>query len=297
MIRAALLLLLAASGAAQAHDGATSAPGEIAWSFEVMPCLLLAICAGLYAVGAVRLWRRSDTGRHVQLASILAFSAGWLVLATTLVSPLHMLSEQLFAAHMIEHQLLMEVAAPLIILARPLGVLLWGLPKNGRQPLAQALRWRPLVTAWTFMARPLVATITHGVAIWAWHAPAFFRAALEHEWMHWLQHASFFGTALLFWWAMLRSQRAGRAQAIGHLFATSVHTGLLGALLVFSPRPWFQFQSAGAAAFGLTSLEDQQLAGLIMWVPGGLIYVVAALAVAGALLSAPAAGARQGQGS
>jgi cytochrome c oxidase assembly factor CtaG len=112
-----------------------------------------------------------------------------------------------------------------------------------------------------------------------------FREALAHEWVHWIQHASFLGTALLFWWAMLRPEAMGRAQGIGHLFATSVHTSLLGALLVFSPRPWFEFQSLGAAAWGLMSIEDQQLAGLIMWVSGGLIYAAAALLLAGALIT------------
>ncbi|HET6343355.1 MAG TPA: cytochrome c oxidase assembly protein, partial [Myxococcota bacterium] len=100
---------------------------------------------------------------------------------------------------------------------------------------------------------------------------------------HWLQHASFLGTALLFWWAMVGSPARQRTYgaSVVHLFLTSLHTGLLGVLLVLSPRLWYPTMGSDAFLWGLSPLEDQQLAGLIMWVPAGVIYAGAALALAG----------------
>jgi cytochrome c oxidase assembly factor CtaG len=284
VIRLAPFWLLILVGSATAHEADSDAAAAAAWSFELPVLLPLAISAALYACGTVRLWRRAGVARGVGMRDIAAFAAGWIVLSAALVSPLHDLSGRLFTAHMIEHELLMLVAAPLFILAQPLGALVWGLPKAWRAAAARPARARPVAAAWAWASRPAIATLLHGLAIWAWHAPLLFRAALAHEWVHWLQHASFFGTALLFWWALARSVAMRRLQGIGHLFVTSVHTSLLGALLVFSPRPWFEFQSPAAAHWGLTILEDQQLAGLIMWIPGGSIYAGAALALVAALL-------------
>jgi putative membrane protein len=112
--------------------------------------------------------------------------------------------------------------------------------------------------------------------------PGLFEAALADPWLHWLEHASFLATAALFWWAMLgRPARAhGYGLSVACLFVTLLHSSLLGTLLTLSPRLWYA-PAPGAAAWGLSPLEDQQLAGLIMWIPGGALYTLAALALAG----------------
>ena len=117
----------------------------------------------------------------------------------------------------------------------------------------------------------------HGVAIWAWHAPILFDAAVTNIVLHRLQHLSFLLTAIVFWWSVLRNSNAGLAA--WHLFVTMLHTSVLGALMALAPRVLYQAQTATAAAWGLTPLEDQQLAGIIMWVPAGTIYAGAALAM------------------
>jgi cytochrome c oxidase assembly factor CtaG len=99
--------------------------------------------------------------------------------------------------------------------------------------------------------------------------------AVEHVVMHRLQHVTFLATALLFWWALVRRCNAG--QAAGHLFVTMLHTGVLGALMALAPRVLYRAQTAHALEWGLTPLEDQQLAGFVMWIPAGTVYAGAAL--------------------
>ena len=210
-----------------------------------------------------------------------------MVLLGALVSPLHALGETLFSAHMVEHELLMAVAAPLLVMARPGNAMLWAFPAAWRLAMGGLVRSRSCKSVWQWLTSPVAATVLHGVAIWAWHVPALFDAALESETLHWLQHLSFFVTALLFWWALVhaRGRERGYGAAVFYLFATALHSGFLGVLLTFAPMPLYSGQSA-ASGWGLTRLEDQQLAGLIMWIPGGTIYALAALVFAGMWISA-----------
>ncbi|MER8752354.1 cytochrome c oxidase assembly protein [Mesorhizobium sp. M1050] len=255
---------------------------EAGWTLALPITLPLAAAASLYAAGAIRLWRRSGRGRPMRSRQALLFAAGWAVLAVALVSPIHALGGRVFAAHMIEHELLMAVAAPLLVASCPTVPMMWALPMRVRQGLGVAARAGMLRAIWAFISRPVVATILHGAAIWAWHVPALFEAALQQGPLHYAQHASFLGTGLLFWWVLL--PRPGHEQACGravmHLFFTSVHTSLLGVLLVVSPRLWYPENAIGSKLWDLSPLEDQQLAGLVMWIPAGLIYGGAALLLA-----------------
>jgi cytochrome c oxidase assembly factor CtaG len=218
------------------------------------------------------------------------------VLASALLSPLHWLSEHLFTAHMLEHELLMAVAAPLLVLARPGGALLWGLPQSWRPAIGGLGQNRAVAALWGWHTDPLAATVMHGVAIWIWHVPILFETALQHPVVHWLQHLSFLVTGLFFWWALIygRARRRGYGAAVLYLFVTALHTGVLGALLAVSGKSWYPIQTAFAAEWGLTPLEDQQLAGLLMWVPAGLIYAGAALVLGGLWIQGSSAGARRG---
>jgi len=255
---------------------------EAGWTLAFPITLPLVTLALIYAVGATRLWRRSSRGRPGRMRQALLFAAGWGVLTAALVSPIHALGERVFAAHMIEHELLMAVAAPLLVAACPGAVLIWALPAAPRRATGRLTRGRMLQSMWSFASRPLSATIIHGIAIWIWHVPTLFQAALQQGVLHYAQHASFLGTALLFWWVVL--PRPGRQHSYGscvmHLFFTSLHTGLLGVLLLMSPKIWYPQNGASAMLWGLTPIEDQQLAGLVMWVPAGLVYGGAALLLA-----------------
>ena len=202
------------------------------------------------------------------------FVTGLLSLVAALSPPLDEAADRLFSVHMIQHELLMVVAAPLVVASESFPVLLWALPRWGRIAVARIMRRLRLHALWSSCTRPLPASVLHGFAIWLWHAPLLFDAALEHEWIHVAQHTSFFGTALLFWSSVIRPrQREARGPAVLSLFATSVHSGVLGALLTFSRTAWYARYAAGG-------IEDQQLAGLIMWIPASVAYLVASLLVA-----------------
>jgi putative membrane protein len=273
----AIAWLLLGTAAAWAHGGHGEAGGP-GWTLDPWITVPLFLSAGLYLKGFRALWRRGGTGRKARVRCALFYAAGWLTLAGALVSPLHWLGEHLFSAHMVEHEIVMAISAPLLVLARPGGVLLWAFQPRLRCFLAGFARAGILAAGWATLTRPLVATVLHGVAIWAWHAPPLFEVAVENVAIHRLQHLSFFLTGLLFWWALVR--RGSPASAAGHLFVTMTHTGILGALITFAPRVLYQVQTAQAQRWGLTPLQDQQLAGLIMWVPAGTVYAGAAIGFA-----------------
>jgi putative membrane protein len=277
---------------ALAHNGQILAPHDLwsAWSFEPSVVIGLALSAWLYLRGVRSLWRRAGLGHGIRRWEAAAFAGGWIMLVLALVSPLHRLGGVLFSAHMAQHELLMAAAAPLLILGRPLVPFVWALPIRWRQTVGAWAAVAPVRGTWELLSLPLVAWTLHGMAIWLWHAPALFEATLRSDLMHTLQHLSFLGTGLLFWWALLRGWAGGvgRPAAVLYLFTTSVHTTVLGALLTFSSRAWYPLYISGPAAWGLTPVEDQQLAGLIMWVPANLSYLIAALAIATSWLKEPA---------
>jgi cytochrome c oxidase assembly factor CtaG len=255
---------------------------------------LLFIAGAWFAAGYVRVWRSSRVGRRMLARRGALLAAGWLVLASSLLSPLHELGGRSFTAHMIEHEVLMVVAAPLLVVARPIGAVLWAFPANWRRASGAVAQMPALAAIWRWLTDPLIATVLHAVALWAWHVSALYEAALTSSRLHWLQHLSFFLTALLFWWSLLRgwARERGYGAAVMYLFATSLHTGFLGILLALARQPLYPAQTRTALEWGLTPLEDQQLAGLIMWVPAGLVYAAAALALAGVWIARSGLGGR-----
>jgi putative membrane protein len=261
------------------------APHDLWRTWNLAPGVLagLAAAGGLYAAGLARLWRAAGVGRGAPRWRAACYAGGLAVVALALVSPLDAVAEAVFWGHMVQHLLLILVAAPLLVLGAPLLPLLWLLDAPSRQRLGAWWHRRRGVTALAaLLTTPLVAWGLHIVAIWAWHLPAAYQAALADGRVHVLEHLSFLGTALLFWWVVL--QPAGRRRmsygmSLLYVVTAGMQGGLLGALLTFAGKPFYPAQSAGAAAWGLTPLADQQLAGLIMWLPAGLVY----MAVAGVL--------------
>lgn len=265
-----------------AHTGEPLEPHDLwtAWSFDPGVVIPMIAVAWLYARGA-----RSVRGVTIREAA--CFWSGWAILAVALISPLHELGEVLFSAHMAQHELLMLGAAPLLVLSRPLVPFLWGLPMGWRRAVGQWAKTSIVQRSWRGLTRPFTAWWVHAAALWVWHVPRLFEATLSSEAVHAAQHASFLGSALLFWWALFYARgKTGYGLGVLYIFTTAVHTSILGALLTFAPGVWYPAYGSRAAVWGLTALEDQQIGGLIMWVPAGVIYVAAGVALFGAWLRA-----------
>lgn len=284
-LRFALLVLAPwfAAGA-WAHDvsriAASTVPPDPHLSFDPWTGVPLVVSALLYGWGVIRLWRRAGRGRGISYVQLLYFVAGWLALAVALLSPIETLGTYSFAAHMLQHELLMAVGAPLMVLSRPLAAWTWALSAEGRRSAGRGMRHPLFAAAWGFITAPVPAWGLHAVALWAWHAPALFNATLVDDTAHTLQHICFLATALLFWWTVLgRDARVAPGVPILSLLTTLIHTGILGALITFAPSVWYSVYLTRSPLLGLDPLVDQQLGGLIMWVPAGAVYLIAALAL------------------
>ncbi len=215
---------------------------------EILGGLLLVLLWLSYCIGARCV--RPTTGRS------LVFHGASLIAALITFGPLDGWTSNGSAMHMIQHMLIMVVIAPLYVLAKPLPQ--W-LAASGRIGVSLC---KPLLRLGRY---PLWTSGLQGVAIWFWHAPKFYNLALTSPWWHLAEHLSFALTAGVFWWSIL-GRRA--SLALPALLFTLMHTGMLGALLTFAQRPLYG---------DLLDIQDQQLAGLIMWVPGGLPYLAAGI--------------------
>jgi cytochrome c oxidase assembly factor CtaG len=239
------------------------------------------IAALLYCGGLWRLILRRDSratfhGSYGIRAA--AFAAGWIFLGIALLSPMDTLGGKLFWVHMVQHEVLMLLAAPFLVLGRPLPLFLWALPARARTGVGAVIHARAVQSTWRWLTQPVAGWSTHAAALWLWHAPLLFDAALRDPLIHDLQHLSFLLTALLFWSALLTARtRSGNAAGILYLFTTAVHSSVLGALITLATRPWYPGYAATAPTLGWHALEDQQVGGLIMWVPGSMVYVAFAL--------------------
>ena len=273
--------ILASASPAIAHD--EHRHGEaLGLTLDPWVTVPLGLMLLLYFVGRSRVARRSKAPRR----GSRLFIAGWLVLTLSLVSPLHQGGERSFTLHMIEHELIMLVATFLLAASHSGGTLAWGLPAPMRRTLAGD--WKaPLSRLWRRLTEPVTATLLQALVMWAWHAPALFDRTLTSQGWHVAQHLSFIVASFLFWSAMVDQRRGGYLLSAACLFATSLLEGALGALMALSASPWYAAYAAmGMSITGLDPITDQQLAGLIMWIPGGMVHGGGALALLYAWLKA-----------
>jgi cytochrome c oxidase assembly factor CtaG len=231
-----------------------------------------------YAVGYRRYARRRHFDARYRTRGAY-FAVGYTALLIALVSPLHAVGEQFFSVHMVQHLLLSLVAAPLLLLSNSMPVLLWALPRRERAtigrltgqagPIRSSLRWLtlPLVAWWLFVGTQ-----------WLWHVPVAYEWALENRWAHYLEHISFFVTAVIFWWPVIGSpplpSPLGYPARMAYTFLAWMPNSFLGAGITLSRGPLYPSYVASAQLNGTDALVDQQLAGLIMWVPGDVLFAI-----------------------
>ena len=256
------------------------------WTFEPITIGLMAASITGYALGVRAAWRQAGTGSGFRGWQVAAFCGGMLALGVALISPLAWLSDVLFSAHMTQHELLMLVAAPLLVIGQPLLAWLWAVPASRRPAVARVFRAPGAVRVWQWLTNPLVIFVLHGVTLWIWHVTVLLEWALHSEPVHAVQHVAFMLTASLFWWGMVHGQygRAGYGVGVLYVFLTGLHSTVLGALLTIAPSTWYRSYEAAAAVRRIDALADQQLAGLVMWVPSGVIFIVIGLALVAAWL-------------
>lgn len=272
----ALLALALVAPPAFAHGvGLPISPAEVwhHWSFDPLVCGSLLLSHWLYGRGVARVWARAGVGRVIERWRVASFVAGEMVLVAALIAPLDPLGETLLSAHMAQHILLTAVAPPLLVLGLPVRAWLWALPVRWRRGLSA----RPVMAAGRvvdWLGRPGMAAVTGVLVMWAWHVPALFEAALEDETIHTLEHVTFFLGALVGWRAAL-SPYASAIAAAGVTLTVFMAGGMLGGLLSLAPVPLYDWYGNSPLLWGLTPLEDQQLAGLLMWVAAGGVYLAA----------------------
>lgn len=273
----------------EAHaDGSVPDRRVTAWDWEFDPPVLasLALVTWLYARGRSRRRRSSRADRTDRqrprrdgTSDVVCFATGIAALLVVLVSPLDPMSDQLASAHMVQHMVMMTVAAPLIILGATWQTCLGGLPSLSLRAFASIRR---AVRRWAGGLRDHPQTVWWGYAItmWGWHLPWLYGLALRDPLVHDLQHLSFFVSACAFWQLSLsprRAQRVSEPMAIAMLFTTTMHATILGVFMTVAPTAWYPEYFGRSELWGLTPLEDQQLAGLIMWMPACAGYLLAAI--------------------
>jgi putative membrane protein len=253
------------------------------WTWSPLVWTNLLVASGLYAWGICKLWGKAGIGGGVSQRQAIAFACGIGVLFIALISPLDALSDELSAAHMIQHMLLLNVAAPLLVLGSPGLVLLWALPRRWRGAVGQLYRPRePWKSAWYLLWQPLLLWSLYAFTLWIWHLPVLYEAALRNELFHDFQHLTFLVTAALFWRVLLdpvSRLRLGRGVSILYLFTTSLHATVLGVFMALAPRVWYTEYVGRTESWSLSPLQDQQLAGLIMWMPACMVYAAIAAVV------------------
>ncbi|MDQ3708470.1 MAG: cytochrome c oxidase assembly protein [Actinomycetota bacterium] len=261
-----------------AHAGQPPAPHDLWGAWNLEPTLLLGL--GL-AVWAYRRGRTGGPRRQVDTWRARCFAGALAAVGVALLSPLDALSGALASAHMVQHILLLLVAAPLLALSAPSSTLLRGSPLRVRQARG---RWRRRLRLGrgqlVAFRHPATVWLLHVGTLWFWHAAVPYGAALENPFLHVVEHMTFLVTAVLFWRVVIGARTPGRVpNGLGVLlvFGMAMQSVFLSVLLTFARTPWYAGYAATTRPWGLAPLADQQLAGVIMWIPAGLIYLAAAL--------------------
>jgi putative membrane protein len=239
--------------------------------------LPLAVVGAAYVVGYRRLSARRNLAGVTRTRGAL-FGGGYGALLVALASPLHTLGEELFSVHTVQHLLLTLVAAPLLLAANAMPVLVWALPERDRATVGRWVSHERLIRGpLKFVTHPAIAWSLYLASQWLWHQPAAYQWALANRWAHYAEHLTFFGAAVVFWWPVIGAAPLGSPLSYParflYAFLASIPNSILGAGIALSPGVLYAHYAEHARLLGLDAHSDQVLAGLIMWIPGDLLFL------------------------
>lgn len=264
-------------------------------SADPLPLLALVVASAVYVRGTLRVWEHVGRGRVVRRGQLAAWGLGVAALVAAFTGPVEALVGELLSAHMAQHVLLTVVAAPLLAMAAPVLPLLQGLPHRLRRPAARLQARLAPLRSWTYAgAWPFAVVALYAATNWLWHLPGPYQAAVRGEVAHAAEHATMLGTAVLLWWTVLQSGRRARfgyGTGIAVVFLTALQHAGLGGVLSLSPSVLYPIYASGA--FGVSAIDDQQLAGMLMWAPSKFIHGVVVVLLAFAWLRDVEARARR----
>jgi len=249
------------------------------WRFELIAVLLL--LGALYVRGW---WRLRQKGHHLAVGwRLVCYVAGLLVVALALMSPIDLLGEQLFLMHMIQHLLLIMLVPPLLWLGQPFPLGIWGMPAFARRLTITAFSQKsPFRNLLVKLASPGVVWFIFVALLWGWHDPSVYNAALRNELVHDLEHFSFFGIGMLYWWLLTgaapvftRRLTAGSRMILA--VAAVPPNMFAGIFIAFSNTVIYTHYLSVPRLFHISALTDQRAGGLIMWIPGSMMFILAAL--------------------
>src|SRR5438270_504370 len=237
-----------------------------AWNWEPSIIIGTALLVGLYLYGIGPLRRKYQLATEVKRGQVVAFLLGVFIMFLALVSPLDELGDSyLFSAHMVQHLFITLVGPPLLLIGTPAWLL---------QPL---LRQRAVFLIARVLTFPALAFLLYNADFWLWHAPPLYNATLENQGIHILEHVTFIVFGILNWWPIFSPSEELPRLSLGgqilYIFLTGMPTVALGAGLTFFP-PLYAPYLAAPRIWGLSAAVDQQLGGLIMWIPGNIFYIV-----------------------
>lgn len=259
------------------------------WTIPPWFTATVVVTGAVYLRGYLRLHRQMPD--RFPAWRLGAFLGGLAALLIAISSPLAAFDDLLLQVHMVQHMLLMFVAPPLLLLGAPTIPLLRGLPPSlAKRVLGPLLKSRMLGKLADFLGNPVVCWLALVIATWAWHAPGPYQLALRSEGWHQIEHGCFIGAAMLFWWPVVQPwpsrMRWPRWTMIPYLLFADGQNTVLSALLTFSDRVIYPYYKTVPRVAGITPLSDQITAGVIMWVPGSLFFLVPAVMIMFTLLSA-----------
>ena len=276
----------------------------LSWNWRPEVIIVLGLAAGLYIRGWVLLRRRTKSHKRKRRAGqpysltavwrLIFYLSGIFVIGVALLSPIDVLGGQLFFMHMIQHLLLIMIAPALLLIANPMAVTLWGMPRNVRKSVGKGLSFilnsDSKYRGWIRTATsPGIVWLMWVIVIVGWHDPGMYNWALESESAHNLEHITFFIVSMLYWWLVIGAGPRIHKQfsligRIAFVILAIPPNMLTGMVIAFTPTPQYTYYLNVPRIWNVDVLTDQMWSGVIMWVPGSMMFIIAALVLIAELL-------------